>query len=141
MYFTHWITQHLEQLESSQPLPYPLSSASAASRYSRLTQTHARWIFALLARVDEHLTSDEMSNLRSLARACLNLVKDLNKNQTSDDRPLVEQAFATSSLRTWDGDLADAPMDERSCWIVVTAVTEFWGQRDLWMDADNLLNV
>ncbi|KAI5114763.1 hypothetical protein M0805_009279, partial [Coniferiporia weirii] len=109
MYFTYWITQNLAQLESPQPLP---------SSYARLSQVHACWMFALLSRVDAQLTSDELSNLRSLARACLAFIKDLNKNYTSDGGP------SSGVLRNWVGDAAEAPMDERACWIIVAIITE-----------------
>lgn len=137
MYFEHWISQHLAQLESNQPLPYPLSKSSQT--YPRLNQTHARWIFALLSRVDEQLASDEMNTLRTLARACLSLIKDLNKDsvspgQTSNETPVV------SKPATWVGDPSEAPIDEKACWIVVAIVSDFWGQKDIWMDAEAMLN-
>ncbi|KAH8118716.1 hypothetical protein DFH11DRAFT_1568843 [Phellopilus nigrolimitatus] len=135
MYFTHWITQHLEQLESPQPLP---------PAYTPLSQNHARWMFALLSRVDEQLSSDEMSNLRSLARACLALIRDLSKNQsraTEDSQPGMDSALSRSgSLGNWVGDAGDAPLDERACWIVVATIADFWGQKDLWMDAESTLS-
>lgn len=132
MYFTYWITQHLATLESPESLP----SASSFSSFSHLTQTHARWIFALLTRVDAQLTSDELSHLRGLVRACIALLKDLNRNQV-----LVAggESQSGTSLK-WVGDPADAPFDERACWIIVTTITGFWGQKDLWMDAESILN-
>ncbi|THH16443.1 hypothetical protein EW146_g4209 [Bondarzewia mesenterica] len=57
MYFTHWFNLHLESLDpsSTAPVHVPLES-------------HARWIFVLLGRVDDFCSGDEISGLRALAR-------------------------------------------------------------------------
>lgn len=138
MYFPYWIEQHLKQLESSQPLPYPLSSFSAAP-FSRLTQTHARWIFALLSRVDEQITSDEMSNLRSLARACISIIKDLNKSKGKEEVLGESSLGVPNSPSSWEDNPSQSLMDERACWVLVAAIAEFWGQKDLWLDAESML--
>jgi hypothetical protein len=39
-----------------------------------ITDVHLRWVFALLARVDEQTSADEMAQLRALARVCIQLV-------------------------------------------------------------------
>lgn len=93
-------------------------------RSSHLSQTHIRWIFALLSQVDTQLTGDELSQLRNLARSCLALIKDVRRN------PLDYEASEFTSVE---------PVDEKACWLVVTAILEFWVQRDLWMDAESLL--
>ena len=89
-------------------------------------------MFALLSRVDEHLSSDELSTLRGLARACIAFIKDLNKNDVA-----VKSEGEVGPR--WVGDPADAPLDERACWIVVAIISDFWGQKDLWMDAESAL--
>ncbi|EJD01604.1 uncharacterized protein FOMMEDRAFT_158755 [Fomitiporia mediterranea MF3/22] len=134
MYFQHWLTQHLEHLESG--------SSTSSSHFAHLSQNHARWMFALLSRVDDQLSSDELSTLRSLARACIAFIKDLNKNNLNlvVSESSVGEAVEGSSGVRWIGDPGDAPMDERSCWMVVTIISDFWGQRDLWMDAESTLN-
>ncbi len=91
-------------------------------RSSHLSQTHVRWMFALLSQVDSQLCSDEMSQLRNVARSCMALIKDLRRN------PLDYEA---SEFTT------EEPVDEKACWLIVTAILEFWVQRDLWMDAEN----
>ncbi|KII94944.1 hypothetical protein PLICRDRAFT_96767 [Plicaturopsis crispa FD-325 SS-3] len=114
MYFTHWINLHLRQ-------PDPPSSC--------LTETHARWIFVLLSRIEEHITADDMSLLRDLARACLALLKEHRQRQSK----AADETAVTSP------DAAVSDMSERSCWIIISAVVEVWGQRDLWMDAESSL--
>ena len=106
MYFTHWITLSLEQ-------PHP--------RHTSINETHARWIFALLSRVEDYVSADDMHLLRNLIRACLELLKDTIQN--------AKQAASSVSSET---------MSVRSCWIIITIVVDHWAQRDLWMDAEEM---
>jgi len=101
MYFTHWLNLHLQN-EYSHPC---------------LTQTHARWMFVLLAQIEDFISADDMSLLRNLVRACTSL---LNRRL---QKPEV------------DGD----SMDATSCWLVTYAVVGVWSQRDLWMDIEEML--
>jgi len=110
MYFTHWMNLHL----TADP-PFP-----------RLTKTHAQWIFALLSRVEEYISADDMSLLRNLARACLAMLKQL--------RTTVKQEI--DAFQPQDD---TAIMGESSLWIIISAVAGVWGQRDLWMDAEDML--
>ncbi|KAH9938355.1 uncharacterized protein B0H18DRAFT_11966 [Fomitopsis serialis] len=113
MYFTHWIILHLER--GSAPSPHVL------------TDTHSRWIFALLSRVRDDVSADEMSTLRSLARACMSLIEE-RKRATSN--------VASSSQGKAVGLF---PMNESGCWMIITLVIGIWGQRDLWQDAEAML--
>ena len=113
MYFAHWINLSLEE-------PFPRERA--------ITETHGRWMFALLSRVDDYLTADEMSTLRSLARGCMDLIKHRLQQQRADGAaPDVE------------ADVDDVTIAETSCWLVISAVIGLWGQRDLWQDAESML--
>lgn len=96
-------------------------------------------MFCLLCRVDEHITGDEMSNLRTLARACLSVIKDMNKVQLND-KTSGDLAPSESGLNSWVGDPADNPIDEQACWIVFATIADFWGQKDLWMDAESMFS-
>ena len=109
MYFAHWFNLYLQQ-------PDPAS---------RPLEAHARWIFSLLAKVEDHVSADDMSLLRNLARACLGLLKELIKTRTSNDAdsPGDEQEI----------------MSERACWIIVCIIVGVWAQRDLWVDAEDML--
>ena len=92
MYFTHWIQLYLKAPQVDDHVP---------------TESHARWMFALLSRVEEHIYADDMNLLRNLARACLGLLKDVPCRQR---------------------------MGETSCWLIVTIVADIWKQRDLWIE-------
>lgn len=107
MYFSYWIGLYLDE-----PAP----------RVCRINETHARWMFALLSRVDEYISADEMSTLRSLARGCMGLLKERvirEADVETEGRPAIAEA---------------------SCWMIVTAVGGLWGQRDLWQDAQDTLS-
>ncbi|KAF8195676.1 hypothetical protein K438DRAFT_1718903 [Mycena galopus ATCC 62051] len=102
MYFTYWTNLHMQP-----------------ERRFRITQTHARWIFVLLSRVDEFVSADEMHLLRNLARAYLGLLKDLTHSKM--DRIPKED------------------ITPGSCWLIISTVVGMWAQRDLWMDAEEII--
>jgi len=123
-YFTQWIQGHFDR--SFLPAPPPASGANSHSYQKQLydlTPTHARWMFALLARLDAQLTSDEISVLRKLAREIMRVI-----NEERLARKAVPQSPNTKSS-----------MSETACWMIVAAVTGVWGQKDLWIDAENAL--
>jgi len=120
MYFTHWINVHLAQ-------PDVFSS--------RMTESHARWIFVLLSRVEDHILADDMNLLRNLARASIALLKQSIWRRDLGDK-------AEEALKVGGEDVVerkDHYMSERSCWIIITTIASVWGQRDLWMDVDTML--
>ena len=114
MYFGHWINLRLE--EGSLP-------------YTDLTQTHARWIFSLLSRVEDWISGDETSLLRTLARGCMGLMAEGRRSGLADMEADAGKTPQNLAL-----------MDERSCWMIITAITGLWGQTDLWMDAESMLS-
>ncbi|KAH7931194.1 hypothetical protein BV22DRAFT_1042555 [Leucogyrophana mollusca] len=120
MYFTHWINIHLQQ-------------PTVPSCF--IQENHARWIFALLAKVDDHLFADDMSLLRNLARACLGVLKELIQK---DSTP-ASQAGAGPSATGQNNITKVSSMKASSCWVIFTAIASGWGQRDLWMDAESVL--
>lgn len=109
MYFTHWINVHLQRPRaSSQPL-----------------ETHARWIFALLTKVDDYVSADDMSLLRTLARACIAVLKELYQTHPCKNLDSLDQNSGYMSVR--------------SCWIIISTIAGVWAQRDLWIDAEDML--
>lgn len=113
MYFAHWINLYLEE--------------DAPRKYT-ITETHARWVFVLLSRVDDYISADETSTLRSLARGCVGLIKERRT------------AASTESASGEDSQASSGTIAEASCWIIVTAVIGVWAQRDLWQDAEVMLS-
>jgi len=112
MYFTYWINVYLKAPESNNYLP---------------TESHARWIFSLLSRIDDFISADDMNLLRNLARACLALLEQIKQK----GNPQLSASNSSPSGK----------MHESSCWIIITLVADNWKQRDLWMDAEDGLNL
>ncbi|KAG6812991.1 hypothetical protein H0H92_014922 [Tricholoma furcatifolium] len=75
--------------------------------------------------VDDEVSADDMNLLRTLARACIALLKDLMETRTSEQPPFQNQNEGYMSIR--------------SCWIIVSTIAGVWAQRDLWMDAEEML--
>lgn len=113
MYFVHWFNLYLQQPD---PATRPL-------------ETHARWIFALLSKVEDDISADDMSLLRNLARGCLGLLKKSIQTRTL---PVVD----STKMKEDEPEM----MSERACWIVVCTIVGVWAQRDLWMDAEDMVN-
>ncbi|KAF8524625.1 hypothetical protein BU17DRAFT_42772 [Hysterangium stoloniferum] len=130
-FFTQWIQGHFDRARLPLP-PACLDSrddvlASTFLTYE-LTQSHGRWIFGLLARLDAQLLSSEISILRNLAREIFRLIKE--------ERFFHEENLSNSAK------VCTQPvtgMGETGCWMIVAAVTSVWGQKDLWMDAATAL--
>ncbi|KAG6869348.1 hypothetical protein C0993_000101 [Termitomyces sp. T159_Od127] len=109
MYFAHWINVHLQR-------PHPSS---------QLLETHARWIFALLTKIDDYVSADDMNLLRTLARACIALLKELHQTHHCENS---QSLYKNTGF-----------MKARSCWIIVSTIAGVWAQRDLWIDAEDML--
>jgi len=107
MYFEHWFSLYLN--ETQRGIHYP-------------TECHAKWIFSLLARIGDHISSDDIAMLRGLARACISILKQLLE-RLQPETLVTQEDFIC----------------ERSCWIIISTVIDIWEQRDLWMDAENML--
>ncbi|RDB22542.1 hypothetical protein Hypma_009989 [Hypsizygus marmoreus] len=117
MYFAYWINVYLQHPDpASQPL-----------------ETHARWIFALLTKVEDQISADDMSLLRNLARACLAFLK----KQIQTQPPFVKAEEPDTPCQQ---DKDKNSMSVRSCWIVFSTIAGVWAQHDLWMDAEDMLN-
>jgi len=107
MFFSHWITTRLD------------SPPTHHTGIPALNELHSRWLFALLAHLDDRLASEEIGTLRVLARACVTLVR-----RALEFRPK----------------LVDGQTDGTAgCWMVFAAVTSVWVQKDLWQDAEDIL--
>ncbi|KAG1907001.1 uncharacterized protein F5891DRAFT_1099835 [Suillus fuscotomentosus] len=109
MYFAHWLNIHLQH---------------PAEPTFTILESHARWMFVLLAKVEDFISADDMSQLRSLARACLELLV----RRLKAEKPGVP-----------DNVSSNIGMTDASCWIIFTAVSGIWGQSDLWRDAEKSL--
>ncbi|KAI9508919.1 hypothetical protein F5148DRAFT_1191443 [Russula earlei] len=140
LYFTHWFNLYLASLESDATKNDDDTSAAYVP-----TDVHMRWIFALLTRIELFCSADDMSCLRSLARACLSLISVVRRRTApsplfSARREHADGTTGTETPATTFGSRGDSQkLSEGSMWIVFCAVANFWGQRDLWDDAEETL--
>jgi hypothetical protein len=86
-----------------------------------LTPLESQWIFSLLTVLDTLLISGEISILRTLARTCRNIADFTWKEQ---QKWLVKGAS--------ENDLEKYTDSVAGCWMIIAAIWEVWGQRDLW---------
>ena len=143
MYFTHWFNLHLQSLDANSH-----NADNATSAYTP-TDIHMRWIFSLLTRIDLFCSADDMACLRNLARACLSLISVVRRRREGSPQPSMhdEQADRTTETDASGAETHMTPdsggdhktLSECSMWFVFCAVTNIWGQRDLWDDADEAL--
>ena len=121
--FPYWIA-HRVTIPDSQSKP-----GEREGREGEVLQPlHARWIFALLLRLDGRLVSEEISTLRTLARACvaaITLSRIRRKALRSRSKDSDEEGMEDGKMRR----------DEAGAWMVVAIVAGVWGQSDLWDDA------
>ncbi|KAF8557028.1 hypothetical protein OG21DRAFT_430853 [Imleria badia] len=114
MYFTHWINVHLQNPSDSQ---------------TAISVGHGQWIFALLTKIEDQLSADEMNLLRNLARACLGLIQRYKSKRANS--AALEGVSSTVMDNTTN-------MSDATCWMVFAAIAGHWGQRDLWADAETI---
>ncbi|KAK9895671.1 hypothetical protein P389DRAFT_195803 [Cystobasidium minutum MCA 4210] len=86
-----------------------------------LTPLDSQWLFSLLTVLDPLLSSGEISVLRSLARTCHNIA-DFTWNE---QQRWVAKGAESSSLKQYTESIG-------GCWMIIAAIWEIWGQRDLW---------
>jgi len=139
MYFIHWFNLYLDSLDSNN---------SSTTTYVP-TDVHMRWVFALLTRVDLFCSADEIVSLRNLARACLALISAVRRAKTGSISPSAPCEREDGETETETGTTTEAEtnvnpssktLSECSMWVVFCAVTNIWGQRDLWDEAEQALS-
>ncbi|GHJ86939.1 hypothetical protein NliqN6_3341 [Naganishia liquefaciens] len=119
-----WISDALDILSAE---IVPLDSYAPTPRTTSpvpLSPLYARWIFSCLLFLDPHLSADETSDLRQLAKTCIKLV--------------IWQV-ATGRIAA-NGTAVDEAQDEmrRSAWMIHRAIAGGWAQRDLVQDAEDM---
>jgi hypothetical protein len=127
MYMAYWIGLCLEHLEEDQGTPAGLTSPYL------ITANHLCWTFALLARVEDSPSADDMAQMRGLARGCISLIKLAEKG--GPVVPLEEKAETVSDDATTLQDCVS------SCWMIVACITGIWAQHDLWEEAEEAMTV
>ncbi|KAG8935029.1 hypothetical protein FRC01_010534 [Tulasnella sp. 417] len=110
MFFGYWLNTRLEK----NPCLH-----NGTSKQPVLCDNDSKWIFSLLARLDRELTSEQISTLRVLARACIELL-----------------VGSLSGKRKGKSSEINGLGDGRAgCWMMIAAISKGWGQLDLWDEA------
>lgn len=128
--FPYWIAHRVT-------IPDSQSRRSERLQGEVLQPLHARWIFALLLRLDGRLVSEEISVLRTLARACvaaITLSRIRRKAVRSRVRPDEVGELGEGAGGTGDEEQR-MRRDEAGAWMIIAIVAGVWGQSDLWHDA------
>jgi hypothetical protein len=158
MYFAHWINLHLEHHDTTTAMT---ANAAPSPPYYPITQSHGMWMFSLLSRVEDFVSSDDMSLLRNLARGCIGLIRRrrareaaqrtatplaprpplpaATPSQPQEDEGSPRGKHEAGPKRSAEERVGNQAISEASCWLIVAAVVGVWGQRDLWMDAEQEL--
>ncbi|GAC97401.1 hypothetical protein PHSY_004986 [Pseudozyma hubeiensis SY62] len=123
--FPYWIAHRV-------PIPDGQVKASERQGGEVLQPLHARWLFALLLRLDGRLVSEEISMLRTLARACVAAIT-LSRIRRKAVRSRVSKLDAVETVA--NDDEKRMRLDEAGAWMVVAIIAGVWGQSDLWDDA------
>lgn len=147
-HLTFYINGTLESLQEYQEEPS-----------NPLPASHARWAFAILALIDDHLTSDEMSILRDFARAAAAAAQWRWMTAVADEEatpvPITEGFYGDGELvpgdrwalgARWKSERDSRPRSEPSArpnpdggvdedlanaWMCAHAVIAGWAQWDL----------
>ncbi|WVR04024.1 hypothetical protein IAU60_001023 [Kwoniella sp. DSM 27419] len=143
----------------------PSASTSSAPSLDLISSNYLAWIFALLCILDEHLSSDQISILRELARSAMKVagyrwVMAVVSGDASQAWQLGEtwKGEREAQREVVPGRESGVPVaqavgsdeEERrrrlqsvddtlaKCWMIVYAVAAGWGQKDLLMELETL---
>jgi len=112
MFFTFWMNTRLDVLRRNETVASGHNSLA-------LCDNDAKWIFCLLARIDEGIAGEQISTLRELARACISILLESLKGMRKPE--------SSSSYERQTG--------RDACWMIIAAVAKGWGQKDIWEEA------
>lgn len=119
---------------SSNPSDPLYSNASQMTRCA-VDPFHARWVFTLLARLDNRLLGDQVNTLRVLARAGIERIVQERCRRAVICTLRRERQPQVPGGPGGEGSRGDHLDQEMGAWMIVTAVSSIWGQHDLWDDA------
>ncbi|WVW79777.1 hypothetical protein I302_101747 [Kwoniella bestiolae CBS 10118] len=155
-HFAHWLSESIEQspppiptspyLPPTQPGDHP--PPHQHKTINHLSSNYFSWIFSLLLITDQHLSSDEISTLRDLARASMKVaghryILGVVGKQIGEGWKLGDELKA-KHVEDGDQGLSSGKEDNSvdqilaRCWLIVHAVASGWGQKDLLYELDNL---
>ncbi|EGF97172.1 uncharacterized protein MELLADRAFT_87425 [Melampsora larici-populina 98AG31] len=120
-HYTGWIEERLYSLmaliEQHTETPGDDSEADTAHEITLLSAHDGSWLLGLLSILDSVLTAQDIYRLRALARACKRVAQ-------------IADAASTQAVSQDDSSHQEAAAG----WMVVAAIADVWGQKDLWED-------
>lgn len=118
MFFNHWMQIRVDSAEQY----LEKNGGTSLKGFEAISRNDANWILSLLVHLDEVITGDMTSLLRTTCRACVSLMK---LSLTSMDNSSVIVG----------NDPLEIDQGRAYCWMIITAVVRCWYQRDLWDEA------
>ncbi|KAI8462079.1 survival motor neuron interacting protein 1-domain-containing protein [Phakopsora pachyrhizi] len=88
------------------------------------------WLLGLLLVLDELLTSDEIFNLRELARVCKSVVM-ISVNELRHQKETSEKDSKLLKIK-FNDKISTTKHELAIGWMVLIIIVDFWGQKDLW---------
>ncbi|KAA1106174.1 gem (nuclear organelle) associated protein 2 [Puccinia graminis f. sp. tritici] len=118
-HYQAWIQERINALatmieqSNDVELPDDVEDPSESQEIVLLSPSDGAWLMGLLAVLDAVLTSEDVFKLRELARSCKHVVHITNAAlQLAQDSSAEQEAGVA--------------------WMVIAAVADIWGQKDLW---------
>lgn len=113
--FPYWIAHRVI-------IPDSQIKASEREGAHVLQPLHARWLFALMLRLDARLVSEEISTLRTLARACIAAIT-LSRIRRKAVRSRINKAEAEAEAEAAAAAEAETETDAEGVTVTVTVAT------------------
>jgi hypothetical protein len=113
-------------------LKYSIQWIETDPDQAKLTETHARWMFSLLTRIGDFVSSDDVNLSRNFVRARTSLLAVLLQKRISSGGPEEYDRLCFTETRA-------TSISEQSCLMIISIVVVVWAQRDLWDDVETKL--
>lgn len=131
-HFHEWLEERLTSYHSTQlrhaSLPFRTPARVSGARVPLPTPHEGSWILSLLSSLTFLLSSSDISILRSLCRTLLSL-SALSEETSVGEEDRGAKIGRTGGERRRDENEAEG---RATCWMIVTVVSDVWGQKDLW---------
>ncbi|KAH9824176.1 survival motor neuron interacting protein 1-domain-containing protein [Melampsora americana] len=120
-HYTGWIEERLDSLmaliEHHNETPKNDPGVNTTHEITLLSAHDGSWLLGLLSILDSVLTAQDIYRLRALARACKRVAQ-------------IADAASKQAVSQDDSSYHEAAAG----WMVVAAIADVWGQKDLWDD-------
>lgn len=129
-----WLNAYAEAF-STEPFESANANLPAVIPPRPITGIHHRWMFSLMGVLDDQLTGQDISTLRTLARASIQVAKYTSQGPATSTNEEVGEG------KDDDVDGREKDYQTSGLWMVVAAVVGIWGQMDIWDEAKSEMRV